>query len=491
MIPISSYTEVIRKERPLLAKIVDEYGELRVLDFSTHLFQKGALQSYLYRPEFIDLVSLAFPKIPTNVIQQFDASLRKNPIVSTADHHCIINHPVYLNSNILLSLFAKNFSQNKTPIVSPPILSFSAIPLNNAAYPRGILLANPEGERRFSFFGTEQRHQSVSLVDPLPFSNPQIENWSRQNKARFREDELEFIIKMLLDLVSNSNIANSENFLEQTQIFNSWLWSKVFPGVELFFLPVEKLAETFFCRILIKNKSLPLFNFLFNFPLEKQDQLFDGIYGAWSLARLNQWLPGGGTSFFWGITKEKRTIPLKRVEGFLTSKEENFKPIKWEAESLAQALQEKRIIPSILLIYLVLVHYGLYCSGAFNQIGYLSPILEQYKKGLREISEEKETQRVERLLADGIHAFLYFLFGESKDKIIPLCSFNILQSNEKFPVEKMLKNITLKEVFEITAPLIFPFVTDPKTRDQMKFSFEEVYHQLKDRVPQELIWQRW
>ncbi len=115
MTPISSYIKAVREARPLLSKIIDEFGELNVFDFSRRLFQKGKIQSKIYRPEFINLLSLTFPNLPDDVIRQFDISLRKNPIVSTADHHSIINHPVYLNSNILLSLFARDFSQEKSP----------------------------------------------------------------------------------------------------------------------------------------------------------------------------------------------------------------------------------------------------------------------------------------------------------------------------------------------------------------------------------------
>ena len=402
MTPISDYTKEVRKARPLLSKIVDEFGELNVFDFANRLFQKGETQSQIYRPEFINLLSSAFPETPKDVLHQFNTSLRKNPIVSMADHHCIINHPVYLNSNILLSLFATNFSQEKNPIVAPPILSFSAIPLNNAAYPRGILLGAPEGEKRFSFFGTKQRHQTVCLTEPLSFSESEINHWVRHNKEGFTEDELGFIKEILLNLVSNSNIKNCDTFAEQTTVFNNWLWEKIFPGVKLFFFPIEKLTKRFFLETLIKEKSSPLYNFLFNFPLEKQDELFNGIYGAWALNKLEKWQPGGGTSFFWGVNKEKRTIPLRRISGVLTSADESVKSVKWNPEDLAQALEEERIIPSILSNYLFIAcHYGLYCSGAFNQIGYLSPILKQYQKALLEISRD-EAERVEKMLADEI-----------------------------------------------------------------------------------------
>lgn len=488
---LSSYTEAVRKERPALSRIIDELGDLDVLNFSHILFQKGESQADIYRSGFRDLLTLSFPQISTDIIGELDKSLRKNPVVSTADHHSIINHPVYLNSNILLSLYAKNFAQNKKHIFAPPILSFSAIPLNNTAYPRGILLSGPDGEKRFSFFGASQRHEMVCLADPLVFSRSKIDFWIDRNKDQFSKKELIFISDGLSDLVSNSDINKARIYSGETQIFNRWLWSKIFPGVELNFFPAEELVKTFFLKILIKDESLPLYNFLFNLPLDEQDRLFDGIYGAWNLSKLRDWLPGGGTCFFWGVSKEKRSLPLKREKGFLTSKLKEFKPIKWDPWELAKVLEERRIIPSMLLIYLSLAHYGLYCSGAFNQIGYLAPILDRYRKGLLLLSENKEAQRVEQISAEGAHAFLYFLFGKSEDKAIPLCSFNLLQLKTRPRLEDILCKVKVREVFEVTAPLIFPYITDPETRDKMGFSFEEVYIQLKDNLPEELVVRRW
>ena len=492
MTPISDYTEAVRKARPLLNELINEFGELSVLDFANHLFQRGEMQSQIFRPEFINLLSLTFPETPKDIINQFDISLRKNPIVSTADHHSIINHPVYLNSNILLSLFARNFSQEKLPIVSPPVLSFSAIPLNNNAFPKGILLATSEGEKRFSFFGSKQRHQAVCLTEPLSFSEKQINTWLKYNSESFTKDELAFIGKMILNLSSTSEINSCQTFAEQTKVFNDWLWEKIFPGSKLCFFPIEKLTKYFFSKILIKEKSLPLYKFFFDFPLSKQNELFNGIYGAWDLIKIEKWQAGGGTSFFWGTNKEKRIIPLKRVSSILIAEDESFKPIKWNPQDLAYALEEERIIPSILTDYLVIAgHYGLCCSGGFNQIGYLTPILKQYQKALLEISKE-ESQRVEKIITDVAHMILYFLFGEDKNKVVPLCSFNILQAKEELDsIESILNKVKLKKAFEITAPLIFPFIVEPKVKEKMGFSFQEVFLQLKNIMPEELIIQKW
>lgn len=493
MATISDYTRVVKKERPLLADIVDQFGELDLLSFSKELFKRGEAQSGIYRSEFIDLMFLTFPDLSKEILDKYNVSLRKNPIVSTADHQCIINHPVYLNSNILLALFSEDFSCGKKPYITPPILSFSGIPLNNAAYPRGILLSTPQGEKRFSFFGTKDRRKIVYSVNSLLFSETQIDQWVKNNEDVFSKKELGFIKQKLLEVSNDTRINSCISFSEQTIVFNDWLWEKIFPDAKLNFFPIDELSKNFFSKVLIKNKEFALYKFLFDFSAKKQDILFNSIYGAWDLEKLGDCRPGGGTCFFWGINKEKRMLPLKREGNFLKSLKADFKPIKWNPNDLAKELENKRIMPSILMNYLVIAgHYGLYCSGAFNQISYLSPILKQYRSALLEMREREEASRVGKILDNGVHAFLYFLFGESEDKVIPLCSFNILQEGRKHrAVADILKNVTLKKAFEVTAPLIFPFITDPKNRDRMNFSFEDVYSQLKGVVPKNLIIKRW
>ena len=489
---INDYIRVVRKERPVLSDIIDEFGELDVLSFSKQLFKKGEIQSAIYRSEFIDLLKLTFPETPKKIIDQLDVSLKKNPVASTADHHCIINHPVYLNSNILLSLFAGDFSQKESLVIAPPVLSFSAIPLNNTAYPRGFLLASPQGEKRFSFIGSKKRHRSIYAADPLVFSDGEIDRWIKNNGEKFTKKEIGLIEKFLLELMSNTGINDYKSYSDQIDVINRWIWSQFFPETELRFFPIEKITKKFFEETLFKNRDLPIYDFFFNMPCGKQDQLFNGIYGAWDLDKLESWKYGGGTSFFWGINSEKRMIALKREKGFLMASDKNFNPVKWKLEDIIEALKKNRIVPSILTNYLIVAgHYGIYCSGAFNQIGYLSPILKQYQKGLLTISKE-ESERIGKVLSGGVHAFLYFLFGETKKKVVPLCSLNILQQKEKIEaIPNILKKVTLNEVFNITAPLIFPFIVEPEIKDKMSFSFDNVLKELKKSMPKQLIFQKW
>lgn len=493
MATLSEYVRIVRKERPLLADIVDKFGDLDVLSFSQRLFGMGEAQAEVYRQDFSDLLAESFPNLGTETLNQYRKALIRNPLVSTADHHCIINHPVYLNSNLLLSLFSKEYSSNQPPYITPPILSFSGIPLNNAAYPRGILLSTPDGEKRFSFFGAKDRRKTVSSVGSLSFSERQITYWLKQNKSVFSQQELEFVEKCLLDISQNTKINKCSDYSEQIMVFNDWLWEKIAPGKKLNFFPIDTLSGNFLCRVLLKQPRSTLYRFLFDYPLEKQEKLFDGIYGAWNLTKLHNFTPGGGTFYFWGLDNHQQMVPLKRIGCQLAAQNPDFKPLKWDIETIAEALQNRKLIPSLLINYLIIAgHYGLYCSGAFNQIGYLSPILKQYQKALFDMKEDEEAERIEKISANGVHAFLYFLFGESRQQVIPLCSFNLLQTGvNPEMISAILRSVTLKQCFEITTPLTFPFITDPQTRDRLHFSFTSVYSQLKDLVPKKLIVQKW
>ncbi|OGK38211.1 hypothetical protein A3F03_02865 [Candidatus Roizmanbacteria bacterium RIFCSPHIGHO2_12_FULL_41_11] len=484
---ISIYSEVIQEKRPLLKTILQQYGNFNIWEATNLLLEKGKRNITLYNPDFIKLVKLTFPHLDKEYLEKLDSCLRINPLASTADHQCPINHPVYINSNVQLSLFAKSFSLNKKPYIMPPILSFSSMPLNNTAYIRGLLMASPKGEKRFTFFGSSMRHTALPTVKSLFFNKKTINYWLKMNSDCFPEPELYFISSILEQIAANTSINKCESYCEQISIWNKWLWRNFFPKYRMEFLPIDLLSKFFFENFLIKNSLLSLYKFLFTLSIDKILELFDGIYGCWNLKT------DGGTFFFWGIDEKRRMIPLKIKNNELTSNMTTFTPIKWSLTSIINAWNAKRIIPSLLTNYLIIAgHFGLFCSGAFNQIGYLHPMMKQYAKALKTLGLVSESERVSQMAVDGVHAFLYFLFGATSETAIPLCGLNMLQEKDNMnKIEETLKQVTVNDAFKITAPLTFPYIVNKEDLQKIHFSFEKSYQKIRQHLPKEFIIQDW
>src|SRR3990167_278552 len=339
---ISIYSNIILERRPLLKTILQQFGDFSIWDATNELLTKGKKNKNLYNPDFIQLVKIAFPYLDKDYLKKLDICLRENPLVSTADHQCPINHPVYINSNIQLSLFTKSFSLNKKPYIMPPILSFSSLPLNNTAYIRGLLMASPKGEKRFSlftksfslnkkpyimppilsfsslplnntayirgllmaspkgekrfsFFGSSMRHAALPLVKAFCFDKKTIKSWLKANQNIFSNHELDFISLLLKKVSTDSSINKCTSYSEQISVWNKWLWSNFFPDYRMEFFPIDILSQTFFSHYLLNDQQLPLYKFLFEWSTDKIIELFNGIYGCWNIENSK------GTFFFWGI----------------------------------------------------------------------------------------------------------------------------------------------------------------------------------------------
>ncbi|OGK15295.1 hypothetical protein A3H80_00345 [Candidatus Roizmanbacteria bacterium RIFCSPLOWO2_02_FULL_37_19] len=485
MATIREYIDEVRKERPILDNLVTKYGNESMWSVSERVLDRGKQQAHFYRPEFIPLFKRAFPYLPVDVLEQYEETLKSNPLISTADHHGPIDHPAFVSSNILLSLYGN--------ITIPPILSFSSIPLNNASYPRGLLLGGPEGMKRFSFFGSRVRHETVNTVDALEFNSGTISNWTLENKKNFDSSELEFIESILKDFTRSSSVNDCNSYSEQVRIWNLWFWKKFFPNKHIYFNPIDDLTSTFFKEVLCKNSALPIYKVLFTLPQDKQERIFNGVYGAWKSDKLKSYSPGGGTWYFWGINKAKRMIPLRREGGKLTAHDKSFTSINWTPESLSEALFNKKIVPALITNYLVVGgHYGLYCSGGNNQVYYYGEIMKGYVKALENIGEFEEAKRVKKIDTSGVHQLLWLLFGKNKNKIIPLCSMNMFYIEKKLHnIMKIIDSIDFEIGFNIAAALLFPYIVSPQRRKEMNYTFEDTFIQLKNIMPNDLIFQEW
>ena len=242
-----------------------------------------------------------------------------------------------------------------------------------------------------------------------------------------------------------------------------------------------------------QDKTLPIYKVLFELSPNIQNELLNGIYGGWSLEKLKKFQQGGGTWFFWGIDEDKHMIPLIRDGNKLIAQSSKFMPISWETQALYDGLEQKKLVPAMILNYFVVGgHFGIYCSGGNNQVYYYEKIMKGYIKALEAIGELEEVGRVSQINTQGVHQLLWFLFGKINGSIIPLSSLNLLEIKSKLKnVKQILKDTDFETGFNIAASMLFPYIVSPTVKKKMKYSSEDVYKQLVEIVPDKFIFEEW
>ncbi|OGF24291.1 hypothetical protein A3H09_02770 [Candidatus Falkowbacteria bacterium RIFCSPLOWO2_12_FULL_45_13] len=101
------------------------------------------------KPQLIKIIrDLLTVKLGEEVASGVAGQLGRLPLISTADHHSIIQHPLFVNANIISAI----------PLVEKPelelnylvVLSFASVSVNNTSgYARGIIFhSQPEAEGR-------------------------------------------------------------------------------------------------------------------------------------------------------------------------------------------------------------------------------------------------------------------------------------------------------------------------------------------------------
>jgi hypothetical protein len=98
------------------------------------------------KPELIKFASaIVERRLGKKVAQEVSTQLLKFPLVSTTDHHGPIDHPFFVNANIISGI---PYAEKKDPDLRYLVVfSFASVSVNNAsAFPRGILFHGGVGE---------------------------------------------------------------------------------------------------------------------------------------------------------------------------------------------------------------------------------------------------------------------------------------------------------------------------------------------------------
>ncbi len=325
--------------------------------------------------------------------------LRKTLYVATNDHHGPMNAFDAFNAHLTLSLASA--TGKIEPLKAIIVLSCCNVSLNNVSFPRGLLysVARPEviGTQRMSLLRFEHGH---SLYGYRPYGQKEVLSMRQHLTETIRSGEVSTgtgkkLAHLLETLLADPAITQRKTYAAQASIINRRLWELVFEGRDVPRM-IEVTQERLVAKLLIEHhlgRDTMLHRCLFSQEFERKIvEHFDGMYGAFSLREKM------GTYLFWGRQKAGQRVRMTRVGDFLTSEDDSVR-IAWTPEAVAQALQERRIIPGLLLVFWVLsFYYGLKCLGGYSQVNYLTYMKEASMKMLKELGD---TEAAESLVPVG------------------------------------------------------------------------------------------
>jgi hypothetical protein len=188
--------EVFAKQKTL-AKIYKEFGEQSLFDYAQGW--KVSLVSKNTRAFFDSAGSLLQKVYPESVVNEALIQTGQMPLVSTIDHHGILNHPFFVNSNLI-------FGQRRG-LKYLLCLSTAGVSLNNSSWPGCLLLSRPDGQtERLSFFPDRLKTRAVLTAN----------NFSKEDSARVENQRPWIFYRLTADsvcLVLYRRYSIPQNFL--------------------------------------------------------------------------------------------------------------------------------------------------------------------------------------------------------------------------------------------------------------------------------------
>lgn len=362
----------------VLAEIYNKFGRLSLANY---------VNSWPIAPAnsnaevFINELGLLLQGIyPESVISAVLAQLSNRPLVSTIDHHGLLNHPFFINSNLI---FSQNGQTNYLIC-----LTTSGISLNNSSWPGCLLLTASNGRlKRFSFFPDKQKTKAVFTTPPLTRRQLDKVLWEiRQDRVLNPEQKTK--LENLVEQLFEGDVLAQTAFSSQASLLSTRLWSKIFPSApQIIYLPVEKLIAKIICNKIVPNPSHVLHRLFFTAAgWQLAEKAFAGSMGAFSSGHK-------GSFLFWGVNQKGRRVHLHRDGGKI--KDQALINFDLSAASIAQMLSDEKIYPTTLVCFLVLLYYGITCAGGFNQVNWLTDIKLKFLELLEEMGDGEAVQTIQ------------------------------------------------------------------------------------------------
>ncbi len=371
--------------RPLLHQFLDSYGDLPVTKYLQNvLLHHLPFPSAERQEQFIhSITKLIQVRMGDKVSNEVATQLKHYFFVSTADHHTALASSLAVNSNLMMASAYKYINDSVLKYVI--VLSCAGISLSNDDFPRGLLFHTYSSDhfetQRLAFLPSNS-HSSV-VYGFRSYSEAEVLKVQKLLEEKTRErlitdQQKEIFTEFINNTYLRSEILNSKGYCEQITQVNYSLWESCSGVKTSHFYPhlLYLEQESVVVQLLLDHhlqKDTQVYNFLFNSLI--RTKLTDSLYRV-----MDPFVRQGthGTDLFWGISEKHCRISLKIQDDKLVSEDGNFS-VALTPESLQKALNDGRLMPNLLVIFMVLfLYYGVNCFGGFNQMHYLKAMQDIY-----------------------------------------------------------------------------------------------------------------
>ena len=493
---IYKLSEAVKKRRPVLAGVLNQYEELSIDKYASKFHDKETSNRKVIQDnsDFIEICTKYVEKLCGNdsadkIRKRF---IDRNDIL-TANHHGATYCNIQIQGTLLYAL-----SENPDSVV--PSFAFGDIPLNNSTYPRGINLA---GRVKIPLFSDSKKNSLVSFVDS--FTKTDVEKALKKATSFFKqkklsEEEFNTVCK-ILSVYSSESVLSCSSYSEQSILLNEQLWNLIFKNRKDALLPemicfeIEKIVSELL-KLDLNNDCSLIYKMFFDSQLrEYLLSELDEKYGCWTLHSLEALLnseneidskerhnkkrmlaAGSGTVFFWGIDSKKRRIPLSLLNladglyltGFSDSGDE-FK-LKFTPDKLLEGMSENKLLPSLFTCFTAIAFArGYKCYGGFMQVDYLTAMRNGIAKSLNKMDLTNWADIVSSIKTNGFCTGPHFILKKHSDNklypagVLDLISKGGLTCNE---IDK-IKEIQLNDTFNLSLSEMYPAVYRKNEREEI------------------------
>ncbi len=474
--------------RPILGEIMQRHGNKILSDYSRDFMDVNASPLLDARKaELIDETeAMVTARLGAKVGKGVAKQLKKLPLVSTADHHAPIDHPFWVNANLISALPTLELHDKDVDINYLVVFSFASVSLNNASgFPRGI-----------QFYGGTNGSKNILRVPILPdkikmsvvhnsrgYTKEEIEKTKQAIRHKVREGQItqergEAVCGILDQYFGNDDVMSTPLLSEQITKINYALWPKFFHPAEgsspekgdhampdLLYLEIETLVTNMLKKRHLDDTTSLLHRVLFDTALRPDVlELFEAIPGAFSTAK--NW----GTYFFWGLDDKRHRVRLK-LEGDCIVSEDRSIDVPLTPADIRAALDRGAIYPSMLLCYLMVsLYYGMKCLGGFCQVNDLTFTKRAWTELLRRMGEEEEAAAQEPVQTKelGGDGMVLAYINSAEGTYLPASGIDMMLNPRDTRVEKYIERsrvVTLQEMMNPMLPEMYTVLYAQTDRD--------------------------
>ncbi|HUU28858.1 MAG TPA: hypothetical protein VM123_13690 [archaeon] len=407
---------------PEIAKIVQEYGRLRLEEYAGSFF-KYVADSIQPREDLIETVSMyARRLLGYKTAGLLERHFADTPVALTANHHGVDYKFITVQGTIIFSL-PKILAASAEVIPIVPVLACGIVPLSNYSFPRGIILSrkievpvSPDKKARtflkVPLLPLKYSHSLVSVTGPITgqMVSKAVSYLEKLSQDGELSESERICLSALLSDYARNEILSLPDYSEQAVVLSTGVWKKMFaPSIqdnipELAYLEMERVVTALLEKDIRDEGSLT-HNLLFDPELRNGVlKSLDRQFGCWNLEQLemlskcgtgnhlaSEDFRGCGTVFFWSVDDEGRRVPLLIRENGSGPTLTGIAPgknisIPLTPDDLWGKLQERRLLPALFTSFTTLAFArGIKCVGGFFQVDYL-PLMQQ---GLARVLESR------------------------------------------------------------------------------------------------------